>query len=169
VCKAVQLKHKGKGRGRKIIMSSLNSLYEGMNTFLADQLVLSMKIHNVHWNIKGGKFFTLHPMMDQYYDEHMERIDEVAERLLAIGGQPIGSLRGALEITTLKEREDKKVFGKELVETLTVDFAQVRNHAKRLVEIAEEVDDCGTADYFTAVIQAYDKELWMLNSYLEEE
>lgn len=149
-------------------MSTLNTLYEGMNEFLADQLVLSMKIHNVHWNIKGKGFFTLHPLMDQYYDEHLERIDEVAERLLAIGGQPIGSLKDALEASTIKERDDKKLGGKELVETLVVDFAQVRAHANRLIEVADGVDDYGTADYFTAVAQVYDKELWMLNAYLEE-
>lgn len=149
-------------------MGSLNSLYEGMNVFIADQLVLSMKIHNVHWNIKGDNFFTLHPLMDQYYEEHLERIDEVAERLLAIGGQPIGSLKDSLALATIKERDDKKLDGTTLVNTLIVDFSQARQHANRLIEIADEVKDYGTADYFTAVIQVYDKELWMLNAYLEK-
>ena len=149
-------------------MSTLNTLYEGMNRFLADQLVLSMKLHNLHWNIKGAGFFTLHPLMDTYYDEHQERIDEVAERLLAIGGQPIGSFTDALKLTAIKEREDEKLQGKELVEILAVDFATIRRYTERLIVIAEEVDDYGTADYFTGVLAAYDKELWMLNSYLEE-
>jgi len=147
-------------------MASLESLYQNMNIFIADQLVMSMKIHNVHWNLKGHTFFTLHPLMDQYYNEHLERIDEVAERLMSIGGQPIGSLQGALDITNIKEREDKKVGAEELVDALIVDFTQMREEANQLIEIADTLHDYGTADYFTQVIQVYDKELWMLNSYL---
>jgi starvation-inducible DNA-binding protein len=148
-------------------MASLEALYQGMNIFIADQLVMSMKIHNVHWNLKGNKFFTLHPLMDQYYDEHLARIDAVAERLIAIGGQPIGSLKGALDITNIEERADEKVDAETMVDLLIVDFTKMREQANRLIEIADSVQDYGTADYFTAEIQVYDKELWMLNSYLD--
>jgi len=149
-------------------MASLESLYQGMNIFLADQFVMAMKIHNVHWNLKGNNFFTLHPLMDGYYDEHLGRIDAVAERLIAIGGQPIGSAKAALDITSIKEREDTEVDAETLVNELIVDFTKMREQANRLIEIADSVQDYGTADYFTAEIQVYDKELWMLNSYLKK-
>jgi len=149
-------------------MASLESLYQGMNIFIADQFVMAMKIHNIHWNLKGDKFFTLHPLMDQYYNEHLGRIDEVAERLIAIGGQPIGSLQAALDVTNIEERADKKVSAEEMIDILIVDFTKMREQANRLIEIADEVKDYGTADYFTREIQVYDKELWMLNSYLEK-
>jgi len=149
-------------------MASLESLYQEMNIFIADQMVMSMKIHNVHWNLKGNSFFTLHPLMDQYYEEHIERIDAVAERLIAIGGQPVGSLKGSLDVTSIQELDDKKIGAEAMVNALIVDFTKMREQANRIIEMAEELKDYGTADYFTAEIQVYDKELWMLNSYLDK-
>lgn len=150
-------------------MSNLNTLYNEMNIFLANDVVASMKVHNLHWNITGNKFFTLHPKLDQYYDEILKRIDEVAERLLTIGGPaPVGTLHEVLEIATLPEfSEAKKFHGDEVITVLIDDFSQIRNGARRLIEIATELNDYGTADYFTGVIQALEKELWMLNAYSE--
>lgn len=146
----------------------MNNLYEEMNNFLADQLVLGMKIHNVHWYIKGHNFFTIHVKMDEFYGATQTRIDEVAERLLSIGGAPIGSLKEALERTSIKELADKAINDEALVEVLYTDFAQARAHAIRLIELADKAKDYGTADYFTGVLKEYEKDLWMLGAFLRK-
>ena len=146
----------------------MNNLYEEMNNFLADQLVLGMKIHNVHWYIKGYNFFTIHVKMDEFYGATQTRIDEVAERLLSIGGAPIGSLKEALERTSIKELADKAINDEALVEVLYTDFAQARTHAIRLIELADKAKDYGTADYFTGVLREYEKDLWMLGAFLRK-
>lgn len=154
-------------KGCLTMSSSLNNLYNEMNVFLANQLVLSMKIHNMHWYLKGKNFFTLHPKMDEFYAHANDVIDEVAERLLAIGGNPIASLQEALDKTTIKERTDKKLHGEELVGILRTDLAEIRQATFALIKLAEAENDYSTADYFTGLLTKYDKDLWMLASYLD--
>lgn len=147
-------------------MSSVASLYNEMNIFLSDQIVLGMKIHNIHWYLKGSSFYTLHPKMDELYAEAEERVDEVAERLLAIGGAPLGSLKSVLAMTTITELEDKDIVGNKALEILIVDFVQVQKHVRNLISLANDLDDYGTGDYFTRVLQDYDKAIWMMKSYI---
>ncbi len=147
-------------------MTSVNNLYEEMNTFLADQIVLGMKIHNFHWFLKGDGFFPIHEKLDEYYEASEERIDEVAERLLTIGAKPLPNLQEVLDRSSIKELDDEWITAKEGFEKLIVDFEHMNQSALRLVKIAEEVEDPGTADYFTAVSQDLGKDLWMFNAYI---
>lgn len=145
----------------------MNNLYEEMNVFLADQVVLGMKVHNVHWFLKGKNFFTIHEKMDEYYEAIEARIDEVAERMLAIGAKPVANLSEILKMTSINELGQKEMTAEEGLTTLVVDYATVRNAALRLIELAEEANDPGTADYFTSVTQDIEKDLWMMNAFLK--
>ncbi|MGY6080230.1 Dps family protein [Erysipelothrix rhusiopathiae] len=146
----------------------MNNLYEEMNVFLADQIVLGMKIHNIHWFLKGEGFFPVHEQMDTYYEGAEERIDEVAERLLTIGSKPVGNLAEVLKMTSIKELDQSWKTAKEGFEYLIVDFEHMNRSALRLVELAEAANDPGTADYFTAVSQDLGKNLWMFNAYIRD-
>ena len=64
-----------------------------MNAYLANQEIMYIKLHNMHWNLKGHGFFTLHSKLEEYYDQTAEIIDEVAERILAKDALPIANLR----------------------------------------------------------------------------
>lgn len=145
----------------------MNNLYEEMNTFLADQIVLGMKIHNIHWYLVGSGFFPVHEQLDEYYAEAQERVDAVAERLLTIGAQPLGSLKKVLDRTRIKELDDHNITAKEGIEHLIVDFETLNNLALKLVKLAEQEEDPGTADYFTSVSQVLGKNLWMFKSYIK--
>ncbi|CAM3717529.1 Dps family protein [Erysipelothrix urinaevulpis] len=148
-------------------MTSVNNLYEEMNTFLADQIVLGMKIHNFHWFIKGDGFFPIHEKLDEYYEASEERIDEIAERLLVIGAKPVPNLKEVLAKTSIKELDANWITAKEGFEKLIVDFEHMNQLALRLVKLAEAVEDPGTADYFTAVSQELGKNLWMFKAYIK--
>ncbi|MEG0327175.1 MAG: DNA starvation/stationary phase protection protein [Erysipelothrix sp.] len=145
----------------------MNSLYEEMNTFLADQLVLSMKIHNIHWFMKGQGFFPIHEKMDDYYDEAQERIDAVAERLLTIGAKPIGNLKEVTERSSIEELGNDYITAVDGFKKLIVDFEHMNQLALHIVKLAEELSDPGTADYFTGVSQDLGKDLWMMNAYIK--
>ncbi|CAM4288870.1 DNA starvation/stationary phase protection protein [Erysipelothrix inopinata] len=145
----------------------MNSLYEEMNTFLADQLVLSMKIHNIHWFMKGQGFFPIHEKMDDYYDEAQERIDAVAERLLTIGAKPIGNLKEVTERSSIEELGNDYITAVDGFKKLIVDFEHMNQLALHIVKLAEELGDPGTADYFTGVSQDLGKDLWMMNAYIK--
>ena len=76
-----------------------------MNKFLANLHIFKTIVHNYHWNLKGEHFFTIHPMLDGVMSETDEHIDEVAERILMIGGRPFASLKVYLEHSMLQEIE----------------------------------------------------------------
>lgn len=144
----------------------MNNLYEEMNTFLADLTCLSVKVHNIHWNLKGDDFFTIHKLMDAFYEDLNEKIDVVAERLIVIGGRPIGSLKHVLNRTNIKELEDVNLNSRDGFTHLITDYNQLLQHANHIIKLAEGEDDYGTADDFTEFSKNFGKTLWMMNSYL---
>lgn len=145
----------------------MNNLYDAIQKFLADQIVVGMKIHNIHWFMVGEGFFPMHKQMDKFYDEAEERIDVVAERLLTIGAKPLGSLKANLERSTITELGDHNITAVEGVGHLVVDFNTLLQEALRIVELAEKENDPGTADHFTAISQDLGKTIWMMEAYLK--
>ena len=80
-----------------------------INVFLADQILFFIKLHNLHWYIKGSSFFTLHAEYEKLYDEANEILDEVAERLLQLDAAPVASLKEVKKLATLVERESEPI------------------------------------------------------------
>ena len=91
-------------------------LYEKMNLYLANQEVAYIKLHNLHWYVKGRSFFTLHAKLEELYDRTAEIIDAVAERLLAVGQAPVANMKEALALATIKELADKPISSEETVQ-----------------------------------------------------
>jgi len=141
-------------------------LHEKMNEYLANQMVMYIKLHNLHWYIKGNGFFTLHAKLEELYDETANVIDEVAERMLMIGASPVASLQGALKLTKVKELDEKAIGSDEVVKVLEKDVVYWISDTKELVALAEEEGDNGTADIFNGYLGHYEKLHWMLKAYL---
>ena len=141
-------------------------LHEKMNKYLADQMVMYIKLHNLHWYIKGSGFFTLHAKLEEVYDATATTIDEVAERMLMIGASPVASLKGALKLTGLSELDDKPIASDETVKILLKDVEWLVDSTKEMIGIAEGEGDTGTVDMFSGFLGHYEKLLWMLKSYL---
>ena len=74
-----------------------------LNEFLADLNVFYRKLQNYHWNIQGKDFFQVHSKLEELYNEINEQVDEIAEHILILGGQPIGTLKDYMEISKIKE------------------------------------------------------------------
>ena len=94
-----------KHRKRGISMELENKL----NEFLADLNVFYRKLQNYHWNVQGKDFFQVHAKLEELYNEINEQIDEIAEHILILGGQPLGTVKDYLDISTIKEAENKKI------------------------------------------------------------
>ena len=129
-------------------------LEKKLNLYLANQLVDYVKKHNLHWNLKGSHFFTLHAKLEELYDEAGDILDEVAERILALGGNPVSSMKEAMAIATIKELEN----GPKSTDYWIKD-------SKEIVELAEKEGDGVTADMFNGYTKEYQKLAWMLKSY----
>ena len=141
------------------------NLQKKLNEYLANQQVSYIKLHNLHWYVKGLGFFTLHAKLEELYDQTAQIIDDVAERILALGGSPVGSLKKALELSRVEELSDAPIGTKETVEVLVNDVELWIRDSKELFELAEEAGDNVTADMFNEYVAEYQKLLWMLNAY----
>ena len=138
-----------------------------MNVFLANQMVFNMKLHNLHWYIQGHGFFTLHTQFEKLYDEANAILDEVAERLLQLNHQPVSTLKGALALADIQERESGPISSKESIEILLKDYEKLAGDAQKIITLAQQAGDDGTTDQFTAYLRAYSKLVWMLQAYLK--
>ena len=87
----------------------MNKTINALNQYLADLNVYYRKVQNYHWNVIGQGFFTVHAKLEEIYDGVNEKIDVVAERILAIGGRPLGSSKKYLEVTKITEADDEDI------------------------------------------------------------
>ena len=136
-----------------------------LNLYLANQMVDYVKKHNLHWNLKGNSFFTLHPKLEELYDASNDIIDDVAERILALGGNPVSSMKGALAIATIKELEDGPKTTEQTIAALISDTDYWIKDTKEIVALADKAGDGVTADMFNDYLKNYEKLAWMLKAY----
>lgn len=137
---------------------------EELNKLVANLTVFYTKLHSFHWLVTGNGFYTLHEVFEGYYDKAAEDLDEVAERLLIIGGKPVSTLKGALELSEIKEASEKET-ASEMVEILLADFQTLMENLKRIMEAADEVEDHGTVSLAEGIKTEYEKNIWMLKAY----
>ncbi|CAJ1317667.1 DNA starvation/stationary phase protection protein [Paenibacillus sp. PK4536] len=141
------------------------ALYNALNVQIANWSLLYTKLHNFHWYVKGENFFTLHAKFEELYDQATVYMDDIAERLLAIGGQPVATLREQLELSTLLEATGTEQ-ANQMVSSLVEDIATVSTELTETIVLAEQVSDQPTADLLIGIRGEIEKAAWMLNAYL---
>ncbi|ATH93079.1 general stress protein [Bacillus glycinifermentans] len=142
-------------------------LENSINTNLSNWFILYTKLHRFHWYVKGPQFFTLHEKFEELYNHAAETADVVAERLLAIGGQPLASMKEYLDHGTISEASTEKT-ASDMVSALVSDYRQIRKEIEHIIELAEEKSDNATADLYIGLTEEIDKQIWMLSSFLGE-
>lgn len=136
-----------------------------LNVYLADLHVLYTKLHNYHWNVVGDSFYSLHEALESEYEAIAEEIDDVAERVLMIGHRPLGSLQQFSKAARLQDVESRAYEGREIGESLLVDYKTLIEELRHIVATAGDHDDEGTADDATGWLKAKEKTVWMLSAY----
>jgi starvation-inducible DNA-binding protein len=142
-----------------------NELIQSVNKQVANWTVLYTKLHNYHWYVTGPHFFTLHTKFEELYNEAAIVIDEFAERILALDGKPIGTLKECLEISSIEEATGSEN-EEDMVRTLSSDFSRIADELQAGIELAQQVEDEGTADMLLGVKKSVRKHLWMFKAYL---
>ncbi|OGX68397.1 MAG: DNA starvation/stationary phase protection protein [Paenibacillus sp. RIFOXYA1_FULL_44_5] len=143
-------------------MSQLLSI---LNKQIANWTVMYVKLHNFHWYVKGNQFFTLHLKFEELYNEAALHIDELAERVLALHGLPIATMRECLDLASVKEavgNEDAN----GMVASIVKDFETVLSELKDGMLLAEKEGDQTTGDMFLAIYSSLEKHTWMLSAFL---
>ena len=142
-----------------------NQLVDVLNKQIANWSVLYIKLHNYHWYVKGENFFTLHAKFEEFYNEAGLHVDELAERLLAVGGNPVATMKECLELSSIEEASGKES-ATEMVQSIINDFSIITGELKEGMSTAEELDDETTGDMLLAIHSGLEKHIWMLNAYL---
>ena len=135
----------------------------GLSRLLADTYTLYLKTHNFHWNVTGPMFNTLHLMFEQQYTELATAVDEIAERIRALGEAAPGSYSQYAALSSIRE-ETGVPSAKDMIRQLVADQEAVVRTARSVFPIAEEASDEPTADLLTQRMQVHEKTAWMLRS-----
>ncbi|MCF7221977.1 Dps family protein [Marilutibacter chinensis] len=142
---------------------------EGLSHFLADAYTLYLKTHNFHWNITGPMFNSLHVMFEGQYTEQWAALDEVAERIRALGFNAPGSYAEFTRLSSIPEEPGlaDAADWREMVRQLTVGNEAVCRTARKTLKIADDAGDDPTVDLMTQRLQVHEKTAWMLRSLLQ--
>jgi len=146
--------------------SRQDPVVRALERLLASSYTLYLKTHNYHWNVTGPMFTTLHTLFEQEYSELALAVDEIAERIRALGHPAPGSYREFARLSAVEEASG--VPGATgMVEALTADQQTVAAAAREVREAAGRAGDDASEDLAVGRIQAHEKNAWMLRSHLE--
>jgi starvation-inducible DNA-binding protein len=141
---------------------------EGLSQLLADTYLLYVKTHGYHWNVTGPLFNTLHLMFEQQYNELALAVDQIAERIRALGFPAPASYAEFSRLASFKEDDGDWPPAEEMIRRLVKGQEAVVRTARRVFPAAERAGDEPTADLLTQRMQVHEKTAWMLRSMLSE-
>lgn len=140
---------------------------QGLSRLLADTYTLYLKTHNFHWNVTGPMFQTLHLMFEKEYNELALAVDQIAERIRALGFPAPATYGEFMELSSIKE-ERGVPSAEKMIELLVQGQEAVVRTARSLFPVVERTHDEPTADLLTQRMQTHEKTAWMLRSMLEK-
>jgi starvation-inducible DNA-binding protein len=145
-------------------LTVINPVIVKLDELLASYQVFYTNLRGFHWNIQGDKFFELHELYEDYYNTFAEKIDEIAERIVMLGGIPANSFSDYLKLTTVKEVSgvsDWKTGVSNVLETMQLLLGKLRE----LHGLAIKSGDHGTVSLANHGIKDFEKKIWMLSAY----
>lgn len=143
------------------------SVAEALNATLADTYALYMKTHAYHWNVTGPRFHQLHIMFEEQYREMWAALDEIAERVRALGVFAPSSGKSMAELAAIENADATPPAADKMVENLLKDHETLINRAREGLSTAEEAGDAGSVDLLTVRIRSHEKTAWMLRAMTE--
>ena len=143
------------------------TIANGLSRLLADTYTLYLKTHNFHWNVTGPMFQTLHLMFETQYNELALAVDQIAERIRALGYPAPGTYGEYAKLSSIKETEGVPK-AEEMIRLLVEGQEAVVRTARSIFLSVERVNDEPTADLLTQRMQVHEKTAWMLRSLLEQ-
>ena len=139
-----------------------------LDALLSDEYVLYTKTRNYHWNVVGPHFNDYHKTFEEQYEGLSDDIDEIAERIRALGFKVSSSLSEFQKNSQLKEHPGAYPDANIMVSNLLNDHESVIQTIREKIPVGEKYGDIGTEDFLTALLEKHEKTAWMLRSILEE-
>jgi len=148
-------------------MNENQKVIDGLNGLLANATVFYQKLRHYHWNVAGREFFALHEKFEQLYTGWADSIDELAERILMVGGVPLHTLQSMLNVARIKEDESVRA-APEMVDLVIADLQALAGQVREVIEAAEAAEDRGTVNLLDGLLDGLEKETWMLTAWKKD-
>lgn len=144
------------------------ALSNDLNELLANFQRYYQNLRGIHWNIKGKRFFDLHVKFEELYNDANIKVDEIAERILTLGGVPLHTYEDY--IAKSKVPVGKNITKDEDAIRLIVDsLTKLLLIERRILNTAGDADDEGTNSMMSDFITEQEKTVWMMKAWLAEE
>jgi len=138
-----------------------------LNGFLADEFLLYLKTRNAHWNVEGPDFHSMHKFFESQYEQLDQIMDDVAERIRTLGHYAPATLKSYLELTHLTEQSRETNDGGGFMKELLGDHDSIVTRLRESVNyISNDLQDAGTSDFLTGLMETHEKMAWMLRAHL---
>ena len=136
-----------------------------LNQSLADAMDMKSQAKQAHWNVKGPNFIALHELFDQAATEIETHVDDIAERITALGGTAMGTVRIAAETSSLSQYPLEISDGTAHVDALSTALADFGKRVRKNIDETDEIGDADTADLYTGISRSIDKLLWFVEAH----
>ena len=143
-----------------------NELIKSLNGLLSNYQIFYQNLRGFHWNIQGREFFELHIKFEELYTDAAIKIDEIAERILTIGGTPLHSFNDYTANAKISSATNVHQ-GEKAVTMLVENLETIVGLERNIKDEAEKINDSGTADMISTFIEAQEKTLWMYKAWLK--
>lgn len=140
-------------------------LAEMLNDLLANYQVFYQNMRGFHWNIKGQQFFQLHEKFEEYYNDAILKIDEIAERILTLSHTPLHTYEDYLKLSEIKSYKADSV-DHTIVKTVVDNLSVLISKEREILEVAADTADEGTVSQMSDYITETEKVVWMLHAFL---
>jgi starvation-inducible DNA-binding protein len=141
-----------------------NELSTKLNDLLANYQIFYQNLRGLHWNIKGPKFFELHAKFEEFYNDALLKIDEIAERILTLGSNPLHTFSDYLYHAEIKEAKQINDASKS-IEVIIKNLEILLRKERELLHLSDKLNDEGTNSLMSDYIKEQEKTLWMLRAF----
>lgn len=138
-----------------------------LNGCLTDSIDLYNAVRQAHWNVKGPHFHSIHTMLDGFYNQLNLSTDDLAERIVTLGGTALGTTQHLAKATRLTPYPTDLYAGMDHIKALVERYGQVAEKLREGIEETDEAGDADTSDLLTEQSRAIDKMLWMIEAYTQ--
>lgn len=145
--------------------ADMSAIIAKLNDLLSSYHMFYINVRGYHWNVKGEHFFTLHPQFEELYTALQIQIDEIAERILTLGGTPYHAYSDFTQHAGIQEDKNVKD-GNTCVKGVVTGLQALIEEQRQVSTSAAEADDQGSADLVDAYVQEQEKLVWMYNAFL---
>jgi starvation-inducible DNA-binding protein len=149
-----------------ISRENLQKITNILNDNLADEYVLLTKTRNYHWNVEDPRFNDLHKFFEEQYELISAAVDEIAERVRAVGGKSRATLKEFMNSTQIKEDVGSFPDADNMLQNLLSDHETIIKTLRKNINECQELDDEGTANFLTDKMEEHEKMAWMLRSFI---